>query len=93
MFTEGDVGLEEVVFNSWEAAVDGVFWDGVAAFLDSALDSGPGFIGVGEPEEVEDDAEAVGFGLGEILCVGLAAEGGLKGEGFAFGDGLGEEGE
>ena len=48
---ERDIGLEKVVFNSRKAAVDGVFWGGMAALLDSALDSGPGLVGVREPEE------------------------------------------
>lgn len=59
MVAEGDVGLEEVDMYSRKATVDGVFGDGVAAFSNPALDTGPGLVGVGEPEEMKDDAEAV----------------------------------
>ena len=80
--TQGDVGLEEVVFDPWEAAVDGSFGDRMATFLNPALDPGPRFVGVGEPEEVEDDAEAVLFGQLKVFCVSLSTQGGFEGEGF-----------
>ena len=51
MVAERDIGLEKVDMNSRKAAGDGVFWGGMAALLDSALDSGPGLVGVREPEE------------------------------------------
>ena len=70
------VGINKVIEDSGEAAVYGVFWNGVAAFFDADLDTGPGFVRVGKPEEVEDDAETILFGLLKILCVCLTTEGG-----------------
>ena len=82
MVAEGDIGLEKVGMNSRNATVNGVFGDRVAAFSNPALDTGPRFVGVGKPEEVEDDAEAVRFGQLKVFCVSLSTQGGFEGEGF-----------
>jgi hypothetical protein len=84
-FEGGDLEIRELIpkfpgeilcrLSKLEAAVDGVFWDGVAAVFDATLDTGPGFGGMGDPEEVEDDAEVVLFGQLQVFSVCLATEG------------------